>query len=290
MNEIFRNHLIDGERAGARYALCTPRKTPFGATGARLGRRPGSSLEFMDHREYQPGDDLRRIDWGAYARSDKLTIKLYREEITPHLDIMIDGSRSMALENSDKARATLGLAALFAAAASNSDYSHRAWTAREGCRNVANGSETPSSWEGIEFTYRRSPAESLQRLPPAWRPRGIRIFLSDLLWLGDPLSTVRRLAEGATVAIVVQVLAQADVNPPEKGNLRLVDSETDEVHEIFLDALAAKRYRAGLSRHQQHWHRACRQTGAVMTTVVAEQVLRDWDLEELVAAGILEVV
>jgi uncharacterized protein (DUF58 family) len=283
---------LEGEQAGARYVLEAPRQTPFGTTGARLGHRTGSSLEFMDHREYQAGDDLRRIDWSAYARSDKLTIKLYREEITPHLDIVIDGSRSMALENTAKAEATLGLAAVFATAAANADFSHRSWIAGEVCHRVGNGNDSPSVWDGIDFDYRGSPAESFgpgRGGTPTWRPRGIRVFLSDLLWLGDPLLTVRQLAEGATAAVVVQVLAEADVNPAERGNLRLVDSETEEVHEIFLDAVAERRYRDALSRHQQNWHRASKEVGGVMTTVVAERVIRDWNLEELVAAEILKV-
>jgi len=86
---------MDGERAGMRYALSVPHNAPFGTTGSQMANRPGSSLEFMDHREYQPGDDLRRIDWSAFARSDRLTVKLYREEVCPHLDVLIDGSRSM---------------------------------------------------------------------------------------------------------------------------------------------------------------------------------------------------
>ena len=102
MNETYRQYLIDGERAGARYALASPRNVPFGASGNQMSKRPGSSLEFIDHREYQPGDDLRRIDWGGFARSDKLTVKLYRDEVSPHLDVVIDGSCSMALENSPK--------------------------------------------------------------------------------------------------------------------------------------------------------------------------------------------
>ena len=81
MNESYRRYLIDGERAGARYALAVPRSIPFGTAGSQMGKRPGSSLEFIDHREYQPGDDLRRIDWGGFARSDKLTVKLYRDEV-----------------------------------------------------------------------------------------------------------------------------------------------------------------------------------------------------------------
>jgi hypothetical protein len=57
-----------------------------------------------------------------------------------------------------------------------------------------------------------------------------------------------------------------------------------------VDAAAARRYREALARHQENWQRACRQAGAVLTTVVAERVLRDWDLSELVAAEVLKVL
>jgi hypothetical protein len=116
------------------------------------------------------------------------------------------------------------------------------------------------------------------------------VLLSDLLWVGEPLAVLRHLAERAALAVVVQVLARADAEPPEGGSLRLVDSETDQVREIHVDAEAARRYRAALARHQQNWHQACRQTGAVLTTVVAEDLLRDWKLDELVAAEVLKVV
>ncbi len=103
MNETYRQYLIDGERAGTRYALTAPRNVPFGVAGNQMGKRPGSSLEFIDHRECQPGDDLRRINWSGFARSDKLTVKLYQDEVSSHLDVVIDGSCSIALENSPKA-------------------------------------------------------------------------------------------------------------------------------------------------------------------------------------------
>ena len=68
----------------------------------------------MEHRDYQPGDDLRRMNWSAYARSDKLVVKVFRQEVCPHFDLVIDGSRSMMLEGTQKLRATLGLAAALA--------------------------------------------------------------------------------------------------------------------------------------------------------------------------------
>src|ERR1700689_4151276 len=99
MEPALRTALRAGEERGPRYALQIPQVAASGMTGSRSGRRSGSSIDFQDYREYQPGDDLRFIDWGIYARTDRLTIKLFREEVIPHLDLVIDGSRSMSLEN-----------------------------------------------------------------------------------------------------------------------------------------------------------------------------------------------
>src|SRR2546422_10183740 len=102
MDASIRQSLHDGEKLGLRYALQIPQVAASGWTGTRSGRRAGSSIDFQDYREYQPGDDLRFIDWGIYARSDKLTVKLYREEVTPHLDLILDGSRSMSLATTER--------------------------------------------------------------------------------------------------------------------------------------------------------------------------------------------
>src|ERR1700679_1444928 len=119
MDSAIRQALRDGEKLGLRYALQIPQAAAGGWTGSRSGRRAGSSIDFQDYREYQRGDDLRFIDWGIYARTDRLTVKLYREEVTPHLDLILDGSRSMTLEDSAKPDAVARLAALLATAAAN---------------------------------------------------------------------------------------------------------------------------------------------------------------------------
>src|ERR1022692_4299023 len=116
MDPAIRQALRDGEKLGLRYALQIPQVAASGWTGARSGRRAGSSIDFQDYREYQPGDDLRFIDWGIYSRSDRLVVKLYREEVTPHLDVILDGSASMNLMDTAKATAVAELAALLATA------------------------------------------------------------------------------------------------------------------------------------------------------------------------------
>jgi hypothetical protein len=102
--------------------------------------------------------------------------------------------------------------------------------------------------------------------------------------------TLRPLSERASTTLVLQVLAEVDARPPVGKSLRLVDSESDMIREIHVDAIAARRYRDALARHQENWHAACRQVGALFATVIAEEVLRDWNLDVLVAAGLLKIV
>jgi len=55
----------------------------------------GYSIEFNDYRNYQPGDDLRHLDWRYYARADKLCIKRYEQETNLQFHVIADTSRSM---------------------------------------------------------------------------------------------------------------------------------------------------------------------------------------------------
>jgi uncharacterized protein (DUF58 family) len=281
--------LQEGAAAARRFALATPRQAPANRTGGVVGGRAGSSLEFRDYRGYEPGDDLRHVDWNAFARSDQLSVKLFREEVAPHLDVLIDGSKSMALAGSEKLRCTLALAGFFTEAASNAGFSHSGWLLGAEAVPLGDRRRRGGAWEDITFEHGASPAPALASAVSRWRPRGVRILLSDLLWDADPGQVVRTLTDRASTTVVLQVLAAVDANPPVRGALRLLDSETGEVREVRVDAGVAGRYRANLVRLQGHWHDACRASGAVFAAVVAEDVLRDWRLDALVAAGVLAV-
>lgn len=270
MDPAIQQALRDGEKIGLRYALQIPQVAASGIVGSRLGRRAGSSIDFQDYREYQPGDDLRFIDWGIYARTDRLSIKLFREEVTPHLDLVLDGSLSMNLEA--KPAASAKLAALLATAATNAQCSHAVWLSSEGYNRVPNDTLPASAWEKIVHDSKRTPDQAFDILAPKLRRLGIRVFISDLLWPGNPLQTVRQLREGAAMLFVIQLLSREDATPPEHGSVRLVDSETDEVTEIYIDSSAQKQYAENLAQLQQSWDDACRQSGAHMTTIIAEDL------------------
>src|SRR5690349_11225982 len=64
--------------------------------GQHRSPKRGSSAEFAQHREYVPGDELRRVDWKVFARSDRLVIKEYDDETSLDCHLLVDGSESMA--------------------------------------------------------------------------------------------------------------------------------------------------------------------------------------------------
>src|SRR5207244_4626647 len=72
------------------------RRIPSGRTaGQWRSRASGSSVEFADYRTYAPGDEFRRIDWNAYARLERLFVRLYRAEEDLALTLVLDVSASM---------------------------------------------------------------------------------------------------------------------------------------------------------------------------------------------------
>ncbi|MDJ0835735.1 MAG: DUF58 domain-containing protein [Acidobacteriota bacterium] len=269
----YRTTLSEGMRAAAHCRFAELTRDPRGKAGFRRGNRAGSSLEYKDFREYQPGDDLRHIDWNAYARTDKLIVKRYHEEITPHLDLIADGSASMDLPETRKAEALIFLTGFFAAVAGNSSFSHTCWRTASDCRPLANSGGDPLTWERLELKASTSPAEAVDVSRPRWRRQGVRILLSDLLFPADPHHFLGKLIEQAAAVLVVQVLAESDLNPALGGMRRLTDSETGAVREIRIDEAARRRYKETLTRHQDAWRDAARETGTALVTFTDETLL-----------------
>src|SRR5579859_6708288 len=93
------------------------RRVPLGrATGQWRSRASGSSVEFSDYRDYTPGDEFRRIDWNAYARLERLFVRLYRAEEDLALTVIVDASASMGwgAGNTSKGRLAAQLAGALA--------------------------------------------------------------------------------------------------------------------------------------------------------------------------------
>jgi uncharacterized protein (DUF58 family) len=265
----------------ARFRLALPRTPIGGRVGERLGSGTGSSLEFQDYRSYAPGDDLRHVDWAAYARSEMLTVRLYREEVAPRIDLVLDVSGSMAV-TPQKLHAYGELCGLLACASAS--------TAADS-RTVTTASADPQRLQRPEDVERvlscDGPLSVLEGGHLPLRRRSLRVVVSDFLFPHDADVLVSRLARDAASLAIVQLTLRDEAEPAVEGGRRLIDVEGRGEIDLVLDETAVRDYHARFTRLRQGLSRGARRVGARFVHVVAGTPLREV-ARALATAGILE--
>ena len=266
---------IAAEVAGAvaRYRLALGTVRYRGRTGSRRGLGVGSSMEFLDFRDYVPGDDLRMVDWRGYARSNQLRIRLHQEEVAPHVDVLFDTSASMAsTERKERAARTLAVAFL--------RWSHREGTA---ARLLALGSGIV---DPATVGFAGEATTPVLPVVPR-RPNGVRILLTDGLWSGDPAPLLHRAMAGAAQFACLQLLDPWEIEPAAEGALSLVDVETGERQQVQLDARTIRGYRERLQRLCDVQRALVLQRGGIHVRVTAD-ALAAMCTRDLLPAALLE--
>ncbi|MSR62519.1 MAG: DUF58 domain-containing protein [Planctomycetes bacterium] len=266
-----------------RYTLALQRVPPRGATGERAGKASGSSLEFHERRPYQPGDDVRHIDWRALARSDQLVVRLWREELLARVEILIDTSRSMAID-ARKAQLAVDLAALVAHGA-REDGATVQLLALGAVPRVVELEELAR--EGLAFEE-RTPFEASLRAAGGLQRRGaVCVLLSDFLFPHDARTLLRTLSARAGALALVQVLARTESAPASGAARRLVDCESDARLDLLLDRATVARYRARLANLISALADECRRAQAQFHSLVADAELAEIARARLAHGGLL---
>jgi uncharacterized protein (DUF58 family) len=258
-----------------------PRSPLGGRVGERLGSGTGSSLEFQDYRPYVPGDDLRHVDWSAYARSEVLAVRLYREEVAPRVDLVLDISRSMGV-TAQKLRAYGDLSGLLACACASSVADSRVITTSA---IQPYPLRVPEDIERVLACDAAISALEEAHLP--LRRRSLRVVVSDFLFPHDADALVSRLARDGAWLALVQLTLREEAEPEADGGWRLVDVEGRGELDLVIDHAAIQDYRARFGRLRLGLSRACRRAGARFAHVVAGTPVRAV-ARELTAAGVLE--
>ena len=258
--------LMNGFAAGFESGL-TWKNAIQGAFGDVLGREAGSSQEFMDFRSYLPGDDLRRLDWNVYARTDNLIVKMYQNEIRPHVDILLDFSKSMGLFEWKRQR-LFYQAGFYAGASQKAGMSHAFWSIDSGSQSQEQSGEllkrsSYEQWinnpETIPlFDGCRSMGEILCSPNGMRNNSGNRILISDLLFPEDPATIAAAFRDTAPGRLIVEILAKEELHPTISGNCRLIDCEMGNFYEYGVDKELLEEYEKKLSVHRDRWRQACR--------------------------------
>lgn len=225
------------------------------SAGARKSSAKGSSLEFSDFREYTQGDDLRRVDWNGYARFGRLYTKLFNEERQAVLNIILDGSMSMR-----HYEAKWDYAAAFAASAAyialnNSDMVNIFVVdsdSTQRCTALTSKQSFPKAvafLEGLEQKASSKTAlnKSVSSLAGERLGEGISLIVSDFFSEDGYDSAVKLLRSKKQTVSMVQILDRSEVIPEEKGNVKLIDSETKNTRELEMTPEILDRYAKALS-------------------------------------------
>ena len=252
-----------------------------GGCGERASRRRGGSAEFQDHRPYAPGDDLRRVDWAAFARTGEPVLKLFRAEEDSVLRILLDASASLAFGSPQKFEVARRVAAAIGYLALANGQRAQVLTAQStqaGSRSLARVTAPRRGRDALSALLRdlSEPRASgtadlaravEQTLQQAGRP-GLLVVVSDFL---DPGMVTKALghacALGHQVALI-QVLSREEVEPNYDGDFAFVDVESQAQVELSMDAAAVDAYvarLAGLIDELRAWSRKHRGSYVRMT-------------------------
>lgn len=241
---------------------------------AGLHRSPfrGFSVEFTEHRAYQPGDELRYLDWRMLARSDRLFVKQFEEETNLRAMILVDASRSMAWRGTPERLTKRAYADRLAAALALILLRQRDATGLvtfdEEVRQVIPARVKAGQWSRFVRGLLDTPDGSgtaahaaLQRLTALLARRGLVVLISDLLFDRElALAALRYLRHRGHQVIVFHLMDPAEVELTGPPEVRFTDPESP-ASVVVRPRELARAYAETVQREVAAWRTACRRHG-----------------------------
>ncbi|HVY46075.1 MAG TPA: DUF58 domain-containing protein [Minicystis sp.] len=241
-----------------------------GREGEHTAKRRGGASEFAEHRAYAPGDDLRRIDWAAYARTDEPVLKLFRAEEDVVARVVCDASASLGFGAPPKIDVARRLAAAIAYLTLARSERAQVFVAGAGLKSETTPARgrpglTPvlRALEAMRPEGGTDLARAVDQVVRRSARPGMLAVVSDFFDPGPVLDALGRAAQAGHDVALVQVVAPDEIEPPLEGDYALEDAETGQVVEVTMDAAALEAYAlrfAGLCEELRRFARRHRAT------------------------------
>jgi uncharacterized protein (DUF58 family) len=251
-----------------------------GGAGERLARRRGGSAEFQEHRPYAPGDDLRRIDWLAFARSGVPVVKTFRAEEDVVVRLLVDASASLDFGNPRKIEVSRRIAAAVAYLALAESERVQVLVGTRGLSAVGEPRRGQGALHRLLAELSAIEANGQSSLPAALRAvserslrPGLLVVLSDFFDAGPVSEELARLRAKGHALALVQVLSRMELEPDFEGDLGLVDSETEEELAVTMDAGALGAYLARLAGLVEELRATARRLGGRYVRAITDEPL-----------------
>ena len=242
--------------------------------GHNTSRFAGGGQEFLDHRNFHQGDDLRAINWRVYLRLEKLFLKMFQLEPRIPVRVLIDASLSMntggstetgSLSKFDYAR-KLAAALCYVGLVRLDSICLQPFSDKLPDSFVASGGRhrfqpavkfLTAMVAGGKTNFLEIARDFISKYPQ----RGLVIVISDFLDDGDCAKPLQFLSDYGHELILIQLWAPEDRDPPWEGELELEDAETGAHSELSFDADSRAMYRAAFDEYSQGLRRVALRNG-----------------------------
>ena len=256
----------------------------------------GSSCDFTDYREYMAGDDITKIDWNAYARTEKLYLKLFLDERQVHTRIYIDASRSMAYGNGKKDEQAIKLAAAVAYLSVCDMDKVSIYIIREnGVEEIISNMLGRESYfnnigklNGIVFDGDSSITEAILPSTVGYGD-GFSIIISDFLTDNDYETAIDHLTSKKRDVLCVQILSKEELNPKQRGKMHLFDSENaDKFYRRHINREILRAYKQAVEYATGRIRDYCLSRGGQYMLVSSQDSLNEIFFERLITMGVVK--
>ena len=241
-------------------------------TGLHTSPFQGFSVEFSEHRRYNPGDDPKDIDWQVFARTDRIYVKRYQAETNITGYVLMDLSRSMAYtyrQDLTKCDYCICLAAAISDLMVHQQDPVGLITFGEELRQSLPARSRRSHLGNILSVLQQATPEgethigaNLKRIAGMIKHRSLLMLMSDLLTDPDEvIDSLRMLRYAGHDVILFHVLDEAEVTFPFSGSVDLVEPESDD-HQIVDAAGIRADYLDALNELRTRYREECFALGA----------------------------
>lgn len=269
--------------------------------GKHFVRSYGQTVEFADYREYQLGDDIRRIDWNLYSRFEKYFIRLFTDERQMDVQIFLDCSASMGKENRGKAAYAVSVAAALGfLSVHNMDkvsFKLIKESSVEDPFGTIIGKNTffraISMLENIDFSEDADISEAVTSCVNTGSNNGLSVIISDFLTRKDWKKAIDYLTYKKRQVLVLQLLSPDEVDPAYSGRVNLIDVESGDIGDPRNMKLRITRslqlaYQEALRDLKADIKSFCTSRGADFISVTTDKPIERMLFGELLKAGIME--